>query len=126
MLHWTANYLRAYDSRCALLGLESLEDRRTVASAVLIRDLLCDRIAAEHVSNLLRSENNPYTRRRNAKIVPFFHRTNYGKFEPLKNAIMNFNRYCDLFGFRNDGSRDVFRGRLKLALSDERFGQHRL
>jgi hypothetical protein len=28
MLHWTADPLPAYHSRCALLGLESLEDQR--------------------------------------------------------------------------------------------------
>ena len=126
MLHWTANPLPAYDSRCALLGLESLEDRRTVPGALLIRDLLCDKTDSQHLSSKLRFENNPYARRRNAKIVPFFHRTNYGKFEPLNNAILNFNRYCDLFGFRNDESRDVFRDRLKLALSTERLGRLRL
>jgi hypothetical protein len=37
--------------------------------------------------------------RRNARLITFFHRTNYGKFEPLNNAIMNFNyNNCDLFG----------------------------
>jgi hypothetical protein len=35
MLHWTANSLLAYDFRCALLGLESLEDLRTVAKGTL-------------------------------------------------------------------------------------------
>jgi hypothetical protein len=118
--------LPAYDSRCALLGLESIEDRRIVASALLIRDLLCGRIDSPHLTSKLRFEQNPYARRRHAKLVPFYHRTNYGKFEPLNNAIINFNRYCDLFGFRNEESRDIFRGRLKLALSNERLGRHRL
>jgi hypothetical protein len=70
---WTVNPLPAYDSRCALLGLESLEDRRTVASALFIRDLLCDRIDSVDLSSLLKFESNPYARRRNAKLVPFFH-----------------------------------------------------
>jgi hypothetical protein len=122
----TADPLPAYDSRCALLGLESLEDRRTVASALLIRDLLCDKTDSLHLRSKLRFESNPYARRRNAKLLPYFHRTNYGRFEPLNNAIMNFNRYCDLFGFRTDESRDVFRDRLKLALSNERLGRLRL
>jgi hypothetical protein len=53
------------------------------------------------VSSLLRFENNPYTRRRNAKKIPYlFHDTNYGKL--LNNAVMNFNPHCDLFDFRND------------------------
>jgi hypothetical protein len=34
-----------------------------------------------------------------------------------KAIIIFLNRYCDLFGFRNEESRDVFRGRLKLILS---------
>jgi hypothetical protein len=56
-LRWTVNPLPAYDSRCALLGLESLEDRRTMTRSLFIRDLLC-------------------------------------------------NKYCDLFGFSNDESRN--------------------
>jgi Reverse transcriptase (RNA-dependent DNA polymerase) len=125
LLGWTVNPLPPYDCRCALLGLDSLEDRRTVSSALLIRDLLCGRIDSPSLTGLLRFEDNPYARRRNARLVQFFHRTNYGKFEPLNNAIMNFNQYCDLFGFRNDESRDVFRDRLRFALSDERLGQYR-
>jgi hypothetical protein len=92
MLHWIADPL--YDSRSALLGLESLEDRLTVTSALLIRDLLCDKTDSLHLRSKLRFESNPYARRRYAKLVPYFHRTNYGRFEPLNNAIMNFNRYC--------------------------------
>jgi hypothetical protein len=38
--------------------------------------------------------------------------------EPLNNATMKLNRYFDLFDFRTDESRDVFRDRLKLALSN--------
>jgi hypothetical protein len=34
--HWPVNPLPAYDSRCAFLGLESLEDRCTVASLSVI------------------------------------------------------------------------------------------
>jgi hypothetical protein len=42
-LRWTVNPLPAYDSRCALLGLESLEDRRTMTRSLFIRDLLCNK-----------------------------------------------------------------------------------
>ncbi len=125
-LRWTVNPLPSYDSRCALLGLESLEDRRTIASAILIRDLLCGCIDSERLSNLLHFENIPYARRRNARLVPFHHRTNYGKHEPLNNSINKFNLYCDLFGFRNGDSREVFRSRLKLTLSQERLGRQRV
>jgi hypothetical protein len=123
-LRWTANPLPAYDSRCALLGLESVADRRRVSSALLVRDLLCGRVDSPLLASKLRFEQRPYASRRHAKLVPFFHRTNYGKFEPLNNAIMNFNHYCDCFGFREE-SRDMFRGRLRMALSNDRLGRHR-
>jgi hypothetical protein len=123
-LRWTT--LPSYEARCVLVGLDSLEDRRMLASAMFVRDLLCGRIDSAHLASMLRFEVNPYSRRRNVKLVPFFHRRAYGKYEPVNNAILNFNWYCDLFGFRNDESRDVFRGRLRLALSRKRLGQHRL
>jgi hypothetical protein len=58
--------------------------------------------------------------------MPFFHRTNYERFEPLNSTLMSFNKYCDLFGSRNDESRNVFRERLRSALLEERLGWHRL
>jgi hypothetical protein len=91
-------------------------------SAVLIRDLLVDKTDSLHLLFKLRFESNPYARRRNAKLLPYFHRTNYRRFEPLNNAIMSLNRYCDLFGFRTDD----FRDRLMLTLSNERLGRLRL
>jgi hypothetical protein len=103
-LRRTGNPLPAYDSRCALLGLESLEDRRTMADAPFIRDLLCNRIDSAHLSGLLLFESNLYARRRNARLMSFIHRTNYERFEPLNSAVMNFHKYCDLFDFRNDES----------------------
>jgi hypothetical protein len=71
MFRWTADPLPAYDSRCALLGLESIEDRRMIASALLIRDLLCGRIDSPHMASKLRFEQRPYASRRHAKLVPF-------------------------------------------------------
>jgi hypothetical protein len=58
--------------------------------------------------------------------LTFLHRTNYGKFEPVNNAIINFNKYCHWFGFCGEVGRDMFRDRLKSALSGERFDHRRL
>jgi hypothetical protein len=41
--------------------------------------------------------------------MDFYHRTNYGQNEPVNKAILIFNEYCGLFGFRDDESRYVFR-----------------
>jgi hypothetical protein len=48
-----------------------------------------------------------------------YHRTNYGQNEPVNKAILIFNEYCDLFGFRDDESRNVFRNGFSRALSGE-------
>jgi hypothetical protein len=68
------NPLPAYDSRCALLGLESVADRRRVSSAYL----LCGRVDSPLLTSKLRFEQHPYAGRCHAKLLPFFHRTNYG------------------------------------------------
>jgi hypothetical protein len=71
------NPLQAYDSIWALLGLKFFEYRRMVA--LLILDLLCYRIDAEHFENILGDVTL--------------------KFDPLNNVI--------LFSFRNNERREV-------------------
>jgi hypothetical protein len=66
---------------------------------------------------MLRFEEIPYSRRRNAGLLTFFHRTNYGRFEPVNNAIINFNKYCHWFGFCGEVGRGMLRDRLKSAMS---------
>jgi hypothetical protein len=66
---------------------------------------------------VLRFEAVPYSRLRIAELLELFHRTNYGRFEPV-----NFNWYCHWFGFCGEVVRDMFRNGLKSALSGKRFG----
>jgi hypothetical protein len=49
--------------------------------------------------------------------MDFYHRTNYGQNEPVNKAILIFNEYCSLFGFRDYESRYVFRNGFSRALS---------
>jgi hypothetical protein len=42
-LGWTTQPLLSYESRCLLLGLEVLSDRRKIAAALFVRDILCVR-----------------------------------------------------------------------------------
>jgi hypothetical protein len=91
------------------------------AAVLFVRNILCGRIESAYLADLLRFESNPYPRRRNARLMDFYHRTNYGQNEPVNKAILIFNKYCDLFGFRDDESRYVFRnGFSRGALSGER------
>jgi Reverse transcriptase (RNA-dependent DNA polymerase) len=119
-LGWTQQPLPSYENRSALLGLEILSDRRKVCAALFIRDLLCERIESAYLLALLSFEDTPYSRRRNAKLMVFFHRYDYGKFEPLNKAIMIFNEYCGEFAFQSETSREVFRGRFRRWLFSER------
>jgi hypothetical protein len=104
-LPWRVWPLPAYDARCLLIGLEVLSDRRIVASAPFLAG---------------------YSGWQGRLCGPCSHRTNYGRFEPVKNAIINFNKYCHWFGFCGAVGRNMFRDRLKSALSGERFGHRRL
>jgi hypothetical protein len=117
-LSWTTQPLSPYESKCLLLGLEVLSDRRKITAALFVRDILCWWIESAYLADLLRFESNP--RRRNARLMNFYHRKNYGQNEPESKAILIFNKYCDLFCFRDDESRYVFRNGFSHALSGER------
>jgi hypothetical protein len=103
-----------------LLGLEVLRDRRKIATALFVRDILCRRIESAYLAGLLRFESNPYPRRRNARLIDFYHRTNYVQNKPVNIEILIFNEYCCLFGFCDDESRYVFCNGFSRALSRER------
>jgi hypothetical protein len=80
-------HLLAYDARCLLIGLEMLSDRRIVASALFVRDILFGWVDCADLTLLIRFEEIPYSRQRNAGLLNFFHRTNYGRFEPVNNTV---------------------------------------
>jgi hypothetical protein len=75
--------------------LESLADRRKKISALLVVEVLCDRIEFH--------DNSYSNRRRNVRLVTLFHQTSYGMFERMNNVIYNFSRYCDLVSFSQRG-----------------------
>jgi hypothetical protein len=54
-----------------------------IAAALFVRDILCRRIESSYLSDLLRFESNLYPRRRNARLMDFYHRTNYDYNEPV-------------------------------------------
>jgi hypothetical protein len=82
-LPWRVWPLPAYDARCLLIGLEVLSDRRIVDSSLFARDILFGRVDCADLALMLRFEEVPYSRRSYAGLLAFFHRTNYGKFEPV-------------------------------------------
>jgi hypothetical protein len=91
-----------------LLGLEVLNDRRKIAAALFFRDILCKRIESAYLADMLRFESNLYSRRGNARLMDFHHRTNFSQNQPVNKAILIFIEYCGLFGFRDDESKSNF------------------
>jgi hypothetical protein len=86
---WKLWPLSGYDARCLLMGLE-------VANALFARNILCGRIDCADLTLLLRFEEFPYSKRRNAGLMSFFHWIN--------------TKYCHWFGFYGKVSRYMFRG----------------
>jgi hypothetical protein len=102
-----------------VIGLEVLSHKRIVVNALFARVILVDRVKFADLSPF-------YSRWRNARLLTFFHRSNYGTFEPVNNAIINFNKFWHWFGFCGEVGYNMFRDRLKSALIGERFGHWRL
>jgi hypothetical protein len=82
LIHFFMAYLQQETS----LVTTVLSDRRKIAAALFVRDIICRRIESGYLADLLRFQSNPYPRRRNARLMDFYHRTNYGQNEPVNKA----------------------------------------
>jgi hypothetical protein len=104
---WRVWPLPAYDTKCLPI-LEVFSDRRIVASAPFARDILVGRVDCADLALMLRFQEVPCSRQRDVGLLTFFHRTNYGRFEPVNNATINFKRSLSLVRFLwRGGSRYV-------------------
>ena len=92
--------LPPYNSRCALLNPDSLSNRRSIASAMFIYDLLTGRIDSPDILMLL-SIYVPTRRLRSRQfsIQQQYRRTNYGRSEPVFTTSCDFNSVVDIFDF---------------------------
>lgn len=111
-LNWANRYdLPSYSSRLLLLSLESLERRRFNASVFFLFDLVTVTLNAPCLLQLV-PFNAPLRRTRSVELFrQAAHRTNYGRFEPMNNMIINFSVINFIFDFNM--SRDVFRKKIK-------------
>jgi len=91
-------HLPPYHERLQLINLKSLETRRTVSDILFISQIINGKIDCITLKNIIESliKNNPRTRSHEIfKIV--FHRTNYGKFEPINRILSKINSlYCHI------------------------------
>lgn len=114
LVRYGFNYLDlpAYPVRCKLLGLETLSTRRQIACTLFIHDILTCKIDCPDLLFSI-GINAPVRSLRNPPflVIPF-HSTNYGRNEPLSNAIALYNSNCFLLDFHF--SRESCRNILKL------------
>jgi hypothetical protein len=104
--------LPPYEHRCALLRLDTLVKRRSIACIMFIFDILSGRMNALNLLSSL-DLNTPRYWARGSKFLRIgFHRTNYRVHEPMSAAIYEVNEVIDLFDFLL--TRNQFMNRLKL------------
>lgn len=111
-LQWRDRYiLPPYEHRCRLLNIETLSHRRETAGASFIFDLLSGRIDSNALLGKV-NINAPIRCLRNHPFLnPSYHRTNYGRSEPMTNLSNIFNRF--VIFYEPGISRQIFRTKLK-------------
>ena len=88
--------LLPYKHRLSQLGLDRLSDRSKTACATFVYDILMQRIQCDALRALI--VVNPCRRmRRNRYLLEAFHRTDYGRHEPVNKCVMIFNSVADIF-----------------------------
>ena len=88
--------LPPYKQRLSKLNLDRLSDRRKMACATLVHDLLMGRMNCGELRGKV--VVNPYRRGRQSRyLYEKFHRTEYGRHEPLNKCVIIFNEVADIF-----------------------------
>ena len=101
----------SYHSRCRLLGLESLGNRRKISCGVFVWDIISGRIDCPELLERVNISVPPRPLRFPTFLHVPFHRVNYGRFEPLTNGIIIFNSLFHLIDFNS--SREYLIGRIR-------------
>lgn len=102
-------HLPSYESRCRLIGLDTLRTRRDVAKALLVADVLQGRVDCSEILQQVNLYVRPRALRITSMLRPQTQRTNYGVNCAITGLQRTFNRVDAEFDF--NVSRDVLRGR---------------
>lgn len=94
------NYsLPPYINRCKLINLELLSRRRSNSCILFMYDLVMGKIDSPELLSLV-NFNVPARIARNFELLRIgYSRTNYGRYEPVSNLSILFNRVNSLFNF---------------------------
>lgn len=99
--------LPPYESRCMLINMQSLSERRRNASLIFIFDLLTGRIDSPDLLILFSFNVPSRSLRTNNLLHVSLRRTNYGMFSPVSRLSYLLNQFVRYFEF--DMSRKSFR-----------------
>ena len=110
-LPWqTPNNLPPYESRCRLLGMDTLQTRRCILKTVFIGKVLMGEIDAPWILAQIHINVIPRPLRQRSFLRLPQHRTDYAQHEPMRSMCSIFNLYYHLFDFNI--STQVFRNRV--------------
>lgn len=117
-LNWSIE-TPAYNTRCLLIGLVSLEKRRKYFSIMFIRDLLTYHIKCPPLLHLIDLHSPSRVLRDQLLFYEQFHRTNYSRNEPLSRCIREANSICFEVDFFSNCSRDTFKSKILFLLANQ-------
>lgn len=103
--------LPSYESRCMLIDMEPLVDRRRNASLLFLYDLLSGRVDSVDLMSLFYFNVPPRSLRNNNLMHVIPRRTNYGMFSPVNRLSVLFNEHGMSFNFNM--SRECFRREIR-------------
>ena len=112
-LGFTGFHLPPYESRLLLLDMTTLKKRRECASAVLIFDLIKDKIKSDSLKNRIEFVVPRYPRRANTvyrTLKEEFCATGFSENDAIARAIRDFNTHADCFD--SNITRDTFKNRI--------------
>lgn len=93
------NMLPPYSSRLMLIDMNTLEHRRIVAAIMFIFKLIKGTTSSGEILNRIDFNTTNANLRNRSLIYTKFHRTNYGKNEPINYMCELFNKYFNFIDF---------------------------
>lgn len=98
-LGWTRLPLPSYESRCMLINIQTLKERREFSMVSFVNDIVSNRIDSEELLSKL-NFYIPSRQLRNRNIfITNYHRTDYAKYGPLNQIMTAYNKHCENVDF---------------------------
>jgi hypothetical protein len=89
--------LPSYESRLMLLNMDTLKNRRSLATASFMYKLTNGEIDAPELKDLLTANQSRYDTRNRPVLMSSSHSTNYGKNNPINRMVNVFNSHSNIF-----------------------------